>query len=99
VLNVPELQTLIAAILSQKDPSVRLSDEIYRQFLDDVAQAVGTALSYDPRPADWIEEWLISFDLTEDSPADGGILADPGFDADVQDEFMAGVAVRQAART
>src|SRR5437773_1953589 len=77
VLSVPDLRWLIERLLSQEDPRVRLSDDTYRHFLDDLAQAVGRALGYDPTPADWTEEWLVSFYLTEASPADGGILVDP----------------------
>jgi hypothetical protein len=96
VLNIPELRGLIAMILDQRDPRVRLADDVYRQFNESVAQAVAAALGYDATPADWLEEWLVSFYLTEDSPADGGILADPQLDSDVHDEFMAGVAARRA---
>jgi hypothetical protein len=99
VLNVPDLRWLIERLLGQEDPRIRLPDDAYRHFLDDLARAVSDALGYNPGPADWTEEWLVSFYLTEDSPADGGILADPQLDPDVQDEFMAGVAARQAART
>lgn len=97
VLNIPELRGLIAMILDQSDPRVQLADDVYRQFVDSVAQAAAAALGYDTTPTDWIEEWLVSFYLTEDTPADGGILADPRFDADVQAEFMAGVTARRAA--
>lgn len=96
VLSIPELRGLLDLILDQSDPRVQLPDVAYRRFIDDVAQAAATALGYEATPADWLEEWLVSFYLTEESPADGGILADPQLDPDVQDEFMAGVAARRA---
>lgn len=98
VLSIPELRWLVGAALCRKDRRVRLADAAYRQFVDTVAQAVGAALGYDCSPADdFTGEWLLTFYLTGDTPPDGGILADPRFDPDVQADFLAGVAARRQA--
>jgi hypothetical protein len=92
VLNIAELRWLVGTLLGRRDQRVRVSDATYRQFVDTIAQAAADALGYATSPVDWVEEWLVAFYRTADTPPDGGILSDPRFDGDVQAEWLAGVA-------